>query len=334
MANNNQQFSEFNTIIKLNDSKRDSLKISRKSLRDKIETHIHEKKGKHIKLEFNGQGSFETETIIEPIPITVREGGQEVTKLKYDIDDGVYFLPIDEPRERVQTYHDWIVEAVDGHTKTPPIDKNTCVRVIFADGHHIDIPIYYDTNNPELAHRSKGWIPSDPLEFKRWFDKKVEGRPQLVRIVRYLKAWADYRDHSNPGQPMPCGFILTILACDGRYVANQRDDIAFKETLILIREHLQRTFTCYRPTPPTDEDLLQGYAHQANFLRCLDNLITSATKALAEPNPKKACKHWQKEFGERFPCASAVDQDESNPTKEYIASVASTSRPWSNGCKK
>ena len=88
MANNHQQFGEFNTIIKLNSSKRESLKTSRRSLREKIETHIHEKKGKHIKFEFHGQGSFETDTIIEPIPITVKEGGQEVIKLKYDIDDG------------------------------------------------------------------------------------------------------------------------------------------------------------------------------------------------------------------------------------------------------
>ncbi len=331
MANNNQQFIEFNSLIKLGDAKRESLRVSRDSLRSKIENHIHDKKGKHIKLEFHGQGSFVTDTIIEPIPFDVVEDGEKVTKLKYDIDDGVYFLPIDESRKSVQTYHDWIMEAVDGHTKTPPLDKNTCVRVIFADGHHIDIPIYYDINSPELAHRSKGWIPSDPLEFKKWFDKKVDGKPQLVRMVRCLKAWADFREHSNPGQPMPCGFILTILACDGRYVANQRDDIAFKETLILIREQLQRSFTCLRPTSPKGENLLAGYAHQTYFMRCLDNLILAATKALAENNQKRACKLWQSEFGDRFSCSTAVDKDETDPTKTFIASVASTSRPWSDG---
>ena len=37
--------------------------------------------------------------------------------------------------------------AIPNMRDQDPIDKNTCVRVIFADGHNIDLPIYYKKDN-------------------------------------------------------------------------------------------------------------------------------------------------------------------------------------------
>lgn len=330
MANCHNLFTEFNSTIRLKDSKRKSLKKSRKSLRDKIRKYFDEEKKDEIKPKFAGQGSFALDTIVEPIPEEVEENGEKKTLLYYDIDDGVYFIGDIKERKGVQTYHNWIVDAIDGHTNTPPIDKNTCVRTVFADGHHIDMPIYFkeEGKTPELAHKAKSWIESDPKAFQDWFEGKVKDKPQLRRIVRYLKGWSNYRETQNKNKPMVSGFILTILAAK-HYLANERDDIAFKETLVLIKSKLDSSFTCYRPTVPTNEDLLANYGHQDYFIDCLQKLIDSATLALKEPNQKKSCEHWQKHFGDRFPCGLAKDEDEEEKLSASFISTASASRPWS-----
>lgn len=334
MADCHNLFTDFNSTIRLNDSKRKSLKKSRKSLRDKIRKFFKEEKEDEIKPKFHGQGSFMLDTIVEPIPEVVEEDGVEKTLLYYDVDDGVYFIGDNSERKSVQTYHNWIVEAIDGHTNTPPVDKNTCVRTLFADGHHIDMPIYFkeEGKTPELAHRAKGWIESDPKSFQEWFEKKVKVYPQLRRIVRYLKAWSNYRETQRKEKPMVSGFILTILAANN-YMSNQRDDIALKETLILIKSSLDASFTCYRPTAPTDENLLDGYAHKDYFIQCLSDLIDSAKGALAETNQKKACEKWQKHFGDRFPCNIAKDEDENENLSKSFITTASASRPWCNNLK-
>lgn len=332
MADCSNLFINFNQTITLNDSKSKSLKKSRKSLRDKIRKYFNEEKEDEIKPKFTSQGSFALNTIVEPIPeIIIEEDESETTLLHYDVDDGIYFIGEIGKRKSIQTYHNWIVEAVDGHTSTPPVDKNTCVRVIFADGHNIDLPIYFkeEGKTPTLAHKAKGWIESDPKAFQDWFEAKAKGKPQLKRIVRYLKAWSDFRETQRKDKPMVSGFILTILAAN-HYLANERDDIAFKETLILMKAKLDSSFSCYRPTVPTNENLLDGYNHKEYFLKCLDDLIASAKDALTEKNQKKACKKWQDHLGDRFPCNLAKDENEDENLSKSFISIASASRPWAN----
>ena len=48
-----------------------------------------------------------------------------------------------EDRKSIDTYHNWIYDAVKDHTGKRCRKRNTCVRVLYADGHHIDLPIYY-----------------------------------------------------------------------------------------------------------------------------------------------------------------------------------------------
>jgi hypothetical protein len=330
MANCHDIFTAFNKTIRLNDSKRKSLKKSRKSLRDKIRKYFDEKKPNEIKPKFNGQGSLLMDTIIEPIPREIEENGEKKKVYYYDVDDGVYFIGEKKDRKTIQTYHDWIKEAVDGHTSTPPVDKNTCVRVIFADGHNIDLPIYFKHDDiPELAHKAKDWLDSDPKAFVEWFEEKVKGKEQLRRLVRYLKACSDYRRFKRTDKKMPSGFILTILACNN-YYSHDRDDVALKETLILIQAELQRKFQCLRPTAPKDENLLESYTQKDYFMECLQNLIDDAKSAIEEKNQKKACEKWQKHFGDRLPCNLAKDEEEKSSATKPLAAVAATSRPWSN----
>lgn len=328
MANCNNVFIEFNKIIRLSESKRERLKKSRKRLRDKIRKYFREEKEGEVQPKFHGQGSMSMDTIIEPIPREIEEDGETKKVLYYDVDDGVYFIGDLEDRKSIQTYHSWVKEAVDGHTDTPTVDKNTCVRVVFADGHNIDLPIYFKHDEiPELAHKSNGWIDSDPKAFVEWFEDKVKGKPQLRRIVRYLKAWSDYRKFRRTDKKMPSGFILTILACNN-YQEHERDDIALKETLVLIQNSLNEKFECLRPTDPKGENLLEKYPHEEYFMDCLQKLIDDAKSALQDKNPRNACLKWQKHFGDRLPCSLTKDEEEQNSSTQSLAGVAASSRPW------
>lgn len=330
MANCNEHFEEYNRNIRLTDSRRDSLKTSRNDLRKKVEKWFEENKPDEEQPKFKGQGSMETDTIINPIPRIVLENNEEKTKLYYDVDDGIYFegdKNIDD-RTTPVTYHSWICQAVQDHTDTDPIDKNTCVRTVFSDGHHIDQPIYYKQGDiPELAHKRDGYVESDPNEFTDWFNEKADENKQLKRLVRYGKGWLDNREFINSSKKMPSGLIITILITENVIYRENRDDIALKETLINIRATLNNEFACYRPTTPKDENLLVDYTQKEYFMQCLDNFINDAKMALEEKKILKATELWRKHLSDRFPLGEDKD-DTSKVTSGLGAIIPLTTKPY------
>ncbi|GAB2846073.1 CBASS cGAMP synthase [Hymenobacter ruber] len=313
MANCDSIFKVFDEAIILNDSRHDSLKRSRKALRTRIKEYFKNNKPGELKPKFHGQGSFMMGVAINPIPKVVIEDEKEVTKYKYDVDDGVYFIGKESDRKAITTYHNWIWDAVDGHTDTAPVDKNTCIRVIYHDGHNIDLPIYFllkgdDDAVPQLAHKAKSWIDSDPREFVTWFTDQADEQPQLRSLVRYLKAWCDYQNDRSGTRKMPIGLVMTIWATENaRY--NERDDVALRDTLQAIRDTLRTAFECNRPTVPAGENLLDDYNHEDYFIGKLDAFLESAKQAVNETNQKVACGKWQTHLGSRFPCRLAEDKD-------------------------
>ncbi len=152
MANTNKQFRLFNDAIRLTDDKRKILIAVRDSLRQRIKSgfvvFIPLDQSNGHTLDFQSQGSFIMDTIIWPL------------NDDFDLDDGVYFqgtLP-DVNRPAPQTFHDWIILAIDKNNGIEEIiDKPTCVRVKYKQGFHIDIPIYYADNYecPDLADSRK-----------------------------------------------------------------------------------------------------------------------------------------------------------------------------------
>jgi Second Messenger Oligonucleotide or Dinucleotide Synthetase domain len=286
MANCHASFLKFNTSIALNPVRKKQLQTSRKAVRDRI-TAFFKAKQNGLFPKFHGQGSYIMNTIILP-----KDG-------EFDIDDGIYFLVDKQPTYSVETFHNWIVKAVDGHTQKKPIDKQTCVRLVYAGQYHLDLPIYYIIQGqcPRLAHKDKGWIESDPREFIKWFNNKADEKGQLKRIVRYLKSWSDYR-----AGELPSGLIFSILAANN-ISFNEREDIAFHQTLVNIKNSLNINFACYRPTTPFYEDLLANCSktNKDYFLTQLSAFIESAEKALNEKTSlEDADKVWKKHFGERF----------------------------------
>ena len=346
MANLNNVFAEYNRIIRLSDLKRRELIVVRDNLRMRIQKR-HEQFAGIIKpyddLEFQSQGSFVMDTIITPIHDD------------YDLDDGIYFIGLlsSDKRPIPEVFHKMIIHAIGANFDEVEkvIDKITCVRVIYKSGFHIDLPIYYADNKecPDLAHKEKGWILSNPVEFIAWFEEIARSGfqkaflyestlfdkydrwltdirkkdVQLRRIVRYLKSWGDLRR-----EEMPCGLIMTILVANN-YYEHERDDIALKETLVLIHAALRKSFRCDRPTTPVGEDLFASYKNKDAFMNYLGQFIENAKQALVENDPQKACKHWQKSLGDRFPChvASLLPKPAVASTAGLAAGAAS-SRPW------
>ncbi|MBB3123790.1 hypothetical protein FHS04_001293 [Mesoflavibacter sabulilitoris] len=333
MAVLNKEYNKFDKEIKLNENRKESLKKSRKDLRKKIKKWFKDNKPNEIQPKFGSQGSFEMNTTINPIVTYDAEGN---VLRKYDLDDGVYFIykSEDDIKQSINTWHDWIFKATENHTGKDSIRKTTCVRVVFADGHHIDIPIYYKENNIiELAHKSKGWLESDPKEFYEWFNNKKKTRPRLEAIVRCLKAWKNFRENKNTNLKLPSGFELTILATNN-YVDADNLDEAFRETIKAIDTALNRYdgFKCVRPTTPSGENVFEDYSdtRKTNFLSALKSLKEDCIKASEENNFKKASEILiDNQFGSRFPKGEDKDeQSKSNNLKKSLSSAIITPKPY------
>jgi hypothetical protein len=312
----------YHSKLKLTKSRRKKLRKSRKAIRDKIRKYFKEKKSNELQPKFWMQGSYKHETTVNPI---VEKDADDNELREYDLDDGIYFIEKkdEDNRKSIQTWHDWVHDAVKDHTgKTKK--KTTCVRVIFSKGHHIDLPIYYslsEDDTPELAHKSKGWLESDPREFTDWIEDNCNA--QTKRIILYLKGWKNYRENQNSNLKLPSGFILTILAQEN-YYEDDNDDTAFRETIRAIEKTLDKKFECFRPTTPADEDLFEDYSEtkKNDFLNNLKNILKACDDADNENNFKKASECMRKQFGDRFPLGK--DEEETKKSNRLKSSIAGT----------
>jgi len=331
MATLHKEYNGFNSNIRLTQSRIDSLNKSKKEIRKKIRDWFSTNKPEEIQPKFGGQGSFMMGTGVNPIVKYDNEGNK---LLKYDLDYGIYFIgdKDDTKKQSITTWHNWVYDSVKNHTNQDPIDKNTCVRVIFADGHNIDLPIYYKKDDLlELAHKAKAWIESDPKAFYEWFnDNKTT---QLERIVRYFKAWKDFREDNNVNLKLPSGFEFTILATNNFY-PDDSDDVAFRETVRNIYTELNKDggFKCLRPTAPINEDVFSSYSEQrkTNFLNTLKSLLDDLDRAKNEKNFKKASEILiNHQFGNRFPVGEdKTEEDKSSDLSRSLAAGIVIPKPY------
>lgn len=307
MANLNKLFSEFNDKITLTPKKSQSLKTSRDALRKDIRTWFTDKE--KLQPKFCWQGSYAMKTVVNPL------GDKE-----YDLDDGVYIQGYEdiamEDWVSPSTVHSWIKDAVKDRTKIDVINKDTCVRVPYAAGYHIDLPMYiYKDEIAYLAHKSKGWIESDPKAFKDWFIEKVTDKAygeQLRSVVKYLKAWRDYKNI-----PLK-GIEITILATNSFDKYINRDDKCLRNTVDNIIYVLENKFECVKPVAP-GEDLFEDTSEskKTNIISGFKILKGNLDKAIDEPDEKKASEYLQKSFGEGFPIGK-----ESSDQAAYAISAA------------
>ncbi|WP_416440852.1 cyclic GMP-AMP synthase DncV-like nucleotidyltransferase [Leeuwenhoekiella sp. A16] len=333
MAVLNKEYNKFDNEIKLTENRKKDLKKSRKDLKKKIRKWFSENKPDEIQPKFHPQGSSEMGTSINPLVEYDQEGN---IIRKYDTDYGVYFIIKNEndTKQSINTWHDWVFKATENHTGKDSVKKTTCIRVMYADGHHIDLPIYFkDGNTIELAHKSKSWIESDPKEFYEWFNEEKKTKSRLEAIVRCLKAWKNYRETRNSNLKLPSGFELTILATKN-YVDADNLDEAFRETIKAIDKELNKYggFKCYRPTTPGDEDVFESYSEtrKSNFLSTLKSLKEDCDKASEEKNFKVASEILRNnQFGIRFPLGDNKDEEsKSNSLKKSLGAAIIKPKPY------
>jgi hypothetical protein len=288
MANLHDQFIRYRKNIDISPSKKDRLKSAEQAVRNQLEKYFStqpEYNFHHFKL----QGSKSMGTLIRK-------------NESVDIDLGIYFYP--KPNVQPKTLMEHVYKALYGlKTQSPPVRKNKCIRAIYSDSLkiHIDVPIFYlekisGERDPHLATKD-GWIRSNITEFEKWFTGKKKGNIQLSQIVRYLKDWGN-----NQVFEMPNGVIMTVLAAKYQ-VKNQRDDIAFLETLKKIREALIEDFSCEMPAVPYD-DLLRSIAKSNSkrngFFRVLDAIIDDGEVAVRVRSVETAVTIWKKHLGKNF----------------------------------
>jgi hypothetical protein len=315
MSNCDKLFKDFNENLKITTKKKASLKTSKDALRKRIVDYFAKHHPKYKPM-FYIQGSYKMKTTIRTKDDTC------------DLDDGVYFKS-NPDNVTATTLQKWVKDAVDGVTEATPSHRSKCITVDYKAGYNIDLPVFvFDEEteeHPQLAIKNAGFRLDDPKEFIEAFEDALDSNKQLLRIVRYLKAWCDHKR-----EKMPSGLVMTVLAMD-HFLSNDRDDVALKFVLIEIEKALKKSFTCKMPTTPKD-DLLDDYDEnrKSNFMSNLEAFIIDAKKAVDEKNNKAASKLWQKHLGSTY-FPDGVDEDETPVDSTKLSSTIGLTKPYYNG---
>lgn len=302
MTKMQKAFLDFNEAITLSDSKHDNLVTSRDTLKDLIKKWFDENHPECTP-RFKVQGSFAMKTTL-----------MQLDDEEYDIDLGVYLTGFEDKNvdeyPSPQTVHTWINEATKDATKENNVNKMTCVRVIYQKKYHVDLPSYIEgkSDNIYLAHTRDGWVPSDPIEFTNWFlDNVNNSGEQIRRIVKYIKAWKDYRK-------MPIASIaVTILTCNNFVKYINEDYKALYDTLKNINNSLNYSFSCKKPVNPY-EDIFEDYydTRKQTIIDGLKDFEERMRIIIYSDDCETKKKNLHKLFGDRFkiPCEEEFEKTE------------------------
>jgi hypothetical protein len=177
----------------------------------------------------------------------------------------------------------------------------------------------------------KGWHRSDPLALTIWFKKQVKLQgEQLLRVVRYIKAWSDFQ--SGRRGKMPSGLILTVLAT--QYLSsNERDDVSLERVAQGISSAVHPVFSVLNPID-FGEDLAAKLTHEqkVRFQEAVSDLAADATAAIKADDREKASKIWRRQLGDRFPAIEnriEVGQDREDAAKlAAVFAAKNPPKPW------
>ncbi|MBB4608312.1 cyclic GMP-AMP synthase DncV-like nucleotidyltransferase [Sphingomonas yabuuchiae] len=257
--------------------------------------------GKPAPIEFVKQGSYAMKTMLQH------------PQNDYDIDDGVYFRKDDlvGSRGAAMSALDarWMVRDAldDGSFNDAPEVRPNCVRVFYAAGFHVDVPVYrrVDTNGSysyELASGA-GWRRSDARDVTAWFDRELNASGQtylLRRLVRHVKKFA--RSRSSWSGRILSGFGITVLVVENRHLDVARDDRAVHETMRAIKQRLDWNLVVSHPVTPGDTITSGDSDGKASFLRSkLDEALGWMEPLFeADCTREKALSCWDKVYNTDF----------------------------------
>jgi hypothetical protein len=188
----------------------------------------------------------------------------------YDIDDGAYFddddlMDKDGVKLTPRAARERVCKALcyDQRFADPAKVHTNCVRQVYTEGYHIDVPVYRVTvenegkaDEKEVYELASGdaWTFSDARAVTRWFEDEIarlnkahahEAGAQLRRLVRLTKKQARSRD---AWKSKTCsGIVITRLVVDEFVPAPGRDDEALRETWKKIQTRLNRSTIVEHP---------------------------------------------------------------------------------------
>jgi hypothetical protein len=290
-SNSDLHLKRFNEIISIPLEKVVNLQKARETIKTKVRDHLRYQTNLPIPT-FYIQGSYKMKTIVEN------------RNLKCDVDLAVIF-PRD-PGVRIETLQNHLRNALWNHTTKGVTVKSNCVRLGYVRDFHIDLPVYYKdcyTGEMYFGSRDNQWTSSDPKAFVEWFKSETHQKPQLVRIIRYLKAWADYTKFKT-GKKFLRGLTLTLWVIK-YYKVSRRDDVALFHTCIAILEYLDGNFkfswSAEMPVKPFDNVLKRLSKSQiSGFYDEFKKMVSIMTEAVSSGYQPQAISKWQRIFGARF----------------------------------
>jgi hypothetical protein len=305
MANCNKLFLDYNKLITPSLEEMQKMKTSRVALEKKITDKIKEELNVTVCFFTQGSGAKHMKTLI------IKENGT------YDADRGVY-LP-SKPGVSAETVQKYIYDAVKDHTSGGASHRKKCIRVYYKGAYNIDFPVYYevpDESYSYIAVKGNGWIKDDPEKMITWFEGYKDEGGQLLRMVKYLKAWMSTCNFKTPS-----GIALSVWAARHFSVDADREDKCLLALLKSIQNSVVNGVTCYAPVEPYDDLISKLNDDQrSKFKSELNCFISDAQKAVDEPNQLAASKLWRKYLGDRF--SLGLDEDIDKRAAALAASAA------------
>lgn len=337
-----KEFEAFDKEIRI-DNETSALIEKRNKLKNDIEDHFPEECEKYnisvtkSDLRFILQGSYKIGT-------TISNDDKGV-----DLDYAV-IMPLDvkkhnDPRQVKKAAQ----SALEIKNVRIPQIKEPCVTVAYhtngVETMHIDFPIYAENNGQLYLARGKAtsetykWEIADPEGLNDYLIEQFKNRPQLKRIVRYIKKWKQEKyNNSTNSHEVPPSIGLTLLACQkyAEYTYDGADDLrslyytlnAIYDSFIIQKDAqgtiLSANIVCNLPVEPYSDvfyKMRDNSKHMITFYNRISSAVNNLKEAVNISDAHEAAKYVQKVLGNDF----------NIPEKQSAAADTSNKREYSFG---
>lgn len=285
-----------------------------------------------------------------PLPkMTVSQGSYAMRTMvedddcDYDIDDGAYFAKEDlvdengaeltplQAKQRVCDALSW-----DKRLNHKAKVKRNCVRQMYPDGYHIDVPVYRIIKQASKAEGSSDayelasgdqWMESDARTVTSWYRDRVgelnelqsgeSDGSQMRRVTRMTKKMAKSRKSWK--SETTSGICLTKLVVDHFVACAGRDDESLRDTWDAINIRLSGSTMIEHPVVQ-GQNLAENGDNEVQFFKdCLcDALKYLEVLEKTDCSPEQARKAWD--------CVFNTDYFSNSPSpKEEQKTAASVS---------
>ena len=322
-----KSFHQFYKNLQLPDEDKITLQNARRDVRSHLRKHFGE-------IRFLTQGSFAYRTLIRP---------NQNPPQRMDLDDGAYFLDIDINKVNPKELLDEVENAL-GELARPKgwrlENKPCCCRLVIAEDKHIDIPCYglrgeplnevADSTHPAtfaslyqdagipylpfirsgfifLAHKTEGWIESDPRRVLDWALKCTEDYGKVfLRVCCYMKAWRDNQWEKSPMKSLSIMAMVEQAFVDEKIAQGEiDDDDVVLRTSARMMDYLGGEGGCIRDPSDAfkclDKDLTDE--EKDTIIARLQGLHSDMETVIYDRgmDSKQASEEMRKQFGRWFP---------------------------------